>query len=117
MVAASIIPLLENGHPDSLIHSFGLGLWWVVVTVTSTGYGDLVPVSLGGRILGGLLMFSGIALFSTTAALVASYFAYRRTKRTTLRMFREFEDQDDRLNNIERKLDYLIKSGIKSKHG
>ena len=115
LIAAGLIPLLEASHPDTQIRSFGAGLWWVIATVTSTGYGDLVPVSVSGRVLGGVLMFSGIALFSTTAALVASYFAYRRTKRTNLRMFRQLEDQDDRLSSIEKKLDYLVKKGQDSR--
>lgn len=38
-------------------------MWWCIVTLTTTGYGDLVPVTLGGRIIAALTMFMGLVLF------------------------------------------------------
>ena len=40
--------LVERGHPDG-IHSFGEGLWWSLVTITTVGYGDVTPVTAAGR--------------------------------------------------------------------
>ena len=56
-------------------HSRGDAIWWALQTVTTVGYGDIVPKSTVGRAVGGLLMVSGIAFLavitaSVTAALV-----------------------------------------------
>jgi voltage-gated potassium channel len=49
-------------------------IWWSVVTVTTVGYGDLYPTSVGGRLIGMLLMFMGIGFLSLLTASVASRF-------------------------------------------
>jgi voltage-gated potassium channel len=48
------------------------GVWWAVTTVTTVGYGDVVPVSESGRIVAGLLMLVGIASFAFLTAVAAS---------------------------------------------
>ena len=50
------------------------GVWWAVVTVTTVGYGDLYPKSVGGRLIGMALMFVGIGFLSLLTAAVASRF-------------------------------------------
>ena len=50
------------------------GIWWAVVTVTTVGYGDLYPKSVGGRLVGMALMFVGIGFLSLLTAAVASRF-------------------------------------------
>ena len=55
------------------------GLWWAAVTMTTVGYGDKVPVTIGGRIIGLLWMFTAIILISgftasITTALTVSHF-------------------------------------------
>lgn len=40
--------------------SFGDALWWSVVTTTTTGYGDISPQTLGGRVLAGFVMLTAI---------------------------------------------------------
>lgn len=54
--------------------TFGDALWWGVVTVTTVGYGDLVPESLAGRITAFVLMIVGVGLLGTVAATLASVF-------------------------------------------
>lgn len=63
----------------------GLGdaLWWAVQTVTTVGYGDVVPEHLAGRLIGGALMLQGIALLTViTAAVTATLIEQARQRRT-----------------------------------
>jgi voltage-gated potassium channel len=50
------------------------GIWWAVVTVTTVGYGDVYPKSVGGRIIGIILMLVGISFLSLLTAAIASRF-------------------------------------------
>jgi voltage-gated potassium channel Kch len=54
--------------------SFGNSLWWGVVTLTTVGYGDIVPITEKGRIAGVFLMFTGIATLGLIAGTLASAF-------------------------------------------
>ncbi len=46
-------------------------LWWGFATATTTGYGDITPVTLAGKFLGILLMLTGMAIFAMFTALFA----------------------------------------------
>lgn len=49
-------------------------IWWTMTTITTVGYGDKYPVTTGGRIIGIVLMVSGVGLFGTFTGFVASLF-------------------------------------------
>lgn len=71
MVAATVVASVESGENAS-IQSFPDALWWSVVTITTVGYGDMVPVTTAGRAVGFVLMLGGIAFFSGLTANLAS---------------------------------------------
>ena len=71
VIAATVVTSVEAGH-DSSIGSFPDALWWAVVTVTTVGYGDMVPVTPVGRAIAFVLMFGGIGLFGALTANLAS---------------------------------------------
>jgi voltage-gated potassium channel len=54
------------------VGSFGDSLWWALQTVTTVGYGDVVPKGTTGRLIGALLMLNGIALISVVTAVVTA---------------------------------------------
>ena len=71
VLIAAIVTSVERGH-ESRLDSFPDALWWAVVTVTTVGYGDIVPVTQAGRALALVLMIGGVALFGALTANLAS---------------------------------------------
>lgn len=55
-------------------------LWWFVVTITTTGYGDKIPLSAAGRLIATFTMFSGILFLSAVSGTVASSLVEKRSK-------------------------------------
>ena len=56
----------------SPVQGLGSSFWWAAVTMTTVGYGDKAPVTLGGRLVGLVWMFAGLIMVSTFTAAVAS---------------------------------------------
>ncbi|MDY6935208.1 MAG: ion channel [Spirochaetota bacterium] len=69
-----ILPLFESDV------SLTNALWWSIVTLTTVGYGDIAPATLGGRIIGIFIMFFGIGILGMFTATVASIFIERKQK-------------------------------------
>jgi len=51
-----------------------LGMWWAVQTVTTVGYGDVVPTHTSGRVIGAILMLSGIGFLTVVTAVITAAF-------------------------------------------
>jgi len=58
-------PISGNPIPEDkrFYTSIPTAMWWCIVTLTTTGYGDMYPVTVGGRIVAGITMFLGLVLF------------------------------------------------------
>lgn len=75
IVAASTIAVLVlESSPTDEINTPLDALWYVVSTITTVGYGDIVPISPGGKVLGIILMIVGVGFFSLLTATLSSYF-------------------------------------------
>lgn len=104
VAAAVVVTFFERSAAGANITSFGDALWWTAETVSTVGYGDYYPVTLGGRIVAVALFINGIALLSvvtaTIAALVLDYDdeAGKETDVNLAQLYRKLQD-------IERKID------------
>ncbi len=81
------------------------GIWWAWVTVTTVGYGDLVPTSNVGRFFGAFIILLGVVLFSLLTAAISAFFISKEEEK-----IKKKEDISiSKLVNIERRLDQLEK--------
>lgn len=99
--------LLERIVEPETFTSLGLAYWWAVMTVTTVGYGDIVPVSPEGRIVATLLMLVGFSLIPTLSSLVVSILIGKRTRAQQEQLDRQGKEHADALGRIEARLDQL----------
>jgi voltage-gated potassium channel len=65
---------VEYRVTGSNITSYAEGLWWGIVTFLTVGYGDRYPITQEGRVLGGVLMLSGVLSIALITSKISSYF-------------------------------------------
>jgi len=96
VLAASGMYLAEhNGQPQTF-GSIPAAMWWAIVTLTTVGYGDVVPVTLAGKIIGALIMLLGIGMVALPAGMLASRFTeelHRRQQFYRLEVDRRLQDR------------------------
>jgi len=89
VAAAFAVLAIEFDSPESQIDGISDALWWALSTVTTVGYGDIVPASPTGRIVGMLLMVVGIGVMAAlisqvSATLVESRLARSRSRQASV---------------------------------
>ncbi|MDM7321777.1 MAG: potassium channel family protein [Gammaproteobacteria bacterium] len=96
---------------DPGIPTFWDGMWWALVTVSTIGYGDVVPTLPEGRLLGVILILFGVATFSMVTANLAAFVVSLRIEETAADVEREEIKHEililSRLEEMERRFDRL----------
>lgn len=108
--AGVLIRFVDHSEFDNI----WIGMWWALQTVTTVGYGDIVPRHLTGRIIGVLVMLQGVALLTIVTAAITSTFVRRAAMDAALTNSDESSDRaliERRFDEIEAKLDRLADAG------
>lgn len=75
LTSSGLMYVLEHDAQPKIFGSIPDAMWWAAETVTTVGYGDVVPVTPAGRIVGVLTMITGLVMLALPAGIVASAFA------------------------------------------
>ncbi|MEI6413546.1 MAG: cyclic nucleotide-gated ion channel [Pseudomonadota bacterium] len=78
---SSLIYMVERTAQPDKFGSIPQAMWWGVVTLTTVGYGDVVPVTPLGKLIGGMTTVLGFGMFALPAGILASAFAHELKKR------------------------------------
>jgi hypothetical protein len=76
-IAVIVFGVVEWLIDPKTFHTVWLGMWWAIQTVTTVGYGDIVPDQTAGRLIAGFLMLGGLSLLSVVTAAITSGFVSR----------------------------------------
>ncbi|MFO1135430.1 MAG: cyclic nucleotide-gated ion channel [Rhodoblastus sp.] len=75
LTMASAMHIAEHVAQPDKFGSIPESMWWAVVTITTVGYGDVVPITVAGRIIAGVTAFMGFLLLALPVGIVATAFA------------------------------------------
>ena len=102
--AAMGVHLFERAAQPDAFGTIPRAMWWALVTLTTVGYGDVVPVTLAGKLFGSLVMIAGVGIAAIPAGVFASSF---------VRLVRERE-RDRRLDARKKHSQTLDEESFKS---
>ncbi|XP_030623679.1 potassium voltage-gated channel subfamily A member 10 [Chanos chanos] len=104
---SSAIYFAEVDEPNTQFVSIPDGFWWAVVTMTTVGYGDMCPITLGGKMVGTLCAIAGVLTIALPVPVIVSNFNYFYHRET------EQEDKQPMADSPEQ----ALRSGTTTKHG
>jgi voltage-gated potassium channel len=102
LVAAFVVHVFS----PNAFETWGDELWWAAQTVTTVGYGDVVPTTGGGRFIAGIVMFVSVATVSLVTAVVTAGFVAFQQRRLSGEAQRH-EELRQALHRIEKRLEAL----------
>ena len=102
-----VFGVVERLVDHETFSSVWLGMWWGIQTVTTVGYGDIVPGNTAGMVVGSFLMLGGLALFAVVTGAITSAFvaqAQRSIGRAEDPIVQRLEELATKLDAIEAEL-------------
>ncbi len=92
---------------DPAFETFPRALWFTVTTVSTVGYGDIVPETGAGRVVAAVLMLTGLALIPLLTSVTVSILVAKRSREAREEELRDLSTILDRLDGLDRRLEGL----------
>jgi voltage-gated potassium channel len=103
-IAVIVFGVLERIVDPKTFHTVWLGMWWAIETVTTVGYGDVVPSQTTGKVIASFLMLGGLSLLAVVTAAVTSGFVQRAQAQARSE---EYDPVIQRLDQLGRQLEAI----------
>jgi voltage-gated potassium channel Kch len=104
VLAMVVFGVAEHLVEPNTFPTVWLGMWWSLVTVTTVGYGDFVPVGTAGRIIASFLLLGGLAFLTVIIAMITSGFVERRQRQSNAtsedRVLQRLDKLSDELKDV-----------------
>jgi voltage-gated potassium channel len=97
--------VLERVLEPEVFETFPNALWFAITTVTTVGYGDIVPESAGGRLVASALMLTGLGLIPLITSVVVSILVAQRNREVRDEEMRDLQLILERLDGLEHRLE------------
>jgi voltage-gated potassium channel len=104
LVLVAVSGLLERLVEPETFTSIGLAYWWAAMTVTTVGYGDIVPHTVGGRVVAVALMLVGFSLIPLLASAIVSVLVSKRSQVERDKVEEERQENAAALSRIDERL-------------
>jgi voltage-gated potassium channel len=109
VIGSFVIFSVESQHHDSQINSMLDAVWWTVSTVTTVGYGDIVPISDTGKIVAIIYMFFGISILAIFLSVLGTSFYKKRFEKDEKEISHAQKLILDRMDDLEKNQEKLQK--------
>lgn len=109
VVLGLVIVQVEKDAPGTLIKNNFDGLYWAVSTITTVGYGDVVPVTPIGRIIAMVLELVGTFMFAMIIAVISLYLDKNQDEFYWGRTFDRISQLEEKLDSLKKNSDFIVK--------
>jgi len=101
LVCATVVYAAEIDAPDTDFVSIPAALWWSMATISTVGYGDMVPHTSLGKLVGGVSMLGGILITSISVAVITTSFTEHYQQRVRVHEVSKFKELARRHSMLE----------------
>lgn len=109
ILATVLVYYLERGNADSQITTFFDSLWWGISTITTVAYGDILPQSFWGRIIGIVLMYTGTVLFISFTGVLLTTLMKEEVEEKMAPLKRDIRLEEKEQVRIEKTLQDIVR--------
>lgn len=106
-----VVPI-EGMSRQAVITNVFDGIWWSVTTVTSVGYGDMVPVTAGGKVIGMVLQVAGVLAFGLLVSLVTVSLDESKDRFHRRRLNERLDTLEAKIDRIEKQEQFVVKNQV-----